>query len=268
MKRKRQRQLDAAVWSIHRRFGSQSLVRGTPAAAGNVPGRVPHVSTGFQALDDALGSGGLPRGSLCELLGPATSGKTTIALKFLAQAQTHGRHVAYVDQSGHFDPDYAYRCGLDLSRLWIARPADLREGLATVEALARDGSLAAIVLDAADFFWDDPGAAGQLAAMVGRLAAPLARSETILLVLHEAEATSTSPLSALAHAAAVRLRTSRERWLRAAGLPRSRHGGERGGDVRGYEARVEVLKNRLGSAGRSVKLAIEFNGTVRAGDGL
>jgi recombination protein RecA len=245
--------LEAAVAAIHRRFGPGALVRGKPAAA---PDAVAHVPTGFPDLDRALGIGGLPQGRVCELLGPATSGKTTLALKFLAQAQAadRRREVAYVDQALYFDPDYAHRCGLDLSRLVVATPRDLAEALAATESLARNGGLSALVFDAFDFLWTDPLAGAHLAATLGRLPPFLARTGTVLLVLHETEGEGPA-LSALAHTAAVRLHVLRERWLK------------QGGDVRGYEARVEVVKNRHGPAGRAAKVAIEFNGTVR-GNGL
>jgi recombination protein RecA len=216
---------------------------------------IPHIPTGFPPLDRALGIGGLPRGRVCELLGPATSGKTTLALKFLAQAQAGGGQVAYVDQALYFDPDYAYRCGLDLSRLLVGTSPDLQEALVMTEAQARNGGLAALVFDALDFLWTDPIAAPLLAATLNRLPAPLARSGTALLVLHESPADSSPALSALAHYAAVRLQVVRDRWLR-------RHG-----DIRGYEARVGVVKNQLGPSGRTVPISIEFNGTVR-GNGL
>lgn len=251
-KRKGQRQLDMAVAAIHQRYGAYSLFKGRPPAASV---GVPHLSTGFPALDRALGMGGLPKGSLCELVGPTTSGKTTLALKFLVQAQGGGGQVAYLDQATCFDPDYAHRCGVDLSRLLVGAPADGREALAMAEALVRSGSLAALVFDALDVLWTEPGAEYALTSFLNRLSAPLTRSGTILLVLHESPTGVFSPLSALASTAAVRLQLVRERWLR-------RHG-----DVRGYEVRVEVLKNRLGPEGRAVTLSLEFNGTVR-GDGL
>jgi recombination protein RecA len=264
--RSRQRQLDMAVATIHRRFGARSLLKGRPAST--AAGSPAHISTGFPALDRALGIGGLPRGRMCELVGPATSGKTTLALKFLAQAQAGGAQVAYVDQALYFDPDYAHRCGLDLSRLLVGTSYDLREALAATEALVRSGSLSAMVFDSLDFLWTDAQAAALLAATLNRLPAALSRANTTLLILHETAPAETaagasgelplgnSPaLSTLSHSAAVRLQVVREHWVR-------RHG-----DVRGYEARVEVLKNRLGPAGRVVNLTIDFNGTVR-GNGL
>ena len=251
-RRKRQRQLDMAVTAIRLRYGPQALVKGKPPAA---VAAVPHIPTGFPSLDRALGIGGLPKGKISELVGPATSGKTTLALKFLAQAQADGGQVGYIDQARSFDPDYAHRCDLDLSRLLVGRPYDLREALAMTESLVRSGSLSALVFDAPDFLWADSEAASHLTAFLNRLPGPLARSGMVFLFLHESPTGHSLALSALAHYAAVRLQIVRERWLR-------RHG-----DIRGYKARVEVLKNRLGPAGRAVTVAIEFNGTVR-GNGL
>jgi recombination protein RecA len=259
--RNRQRQLDMAVATIHRRFGPRALVQGTAARITSGAAAVPHIPTGFPDLDRALGIGGLPKGRVCELVGPATSGKTTLALKFLAQAQAGtgqqaaGLLVAYIDQALYFDPDYAYRCHLDLSRLLVGTTHDLQEALAMTEALVRNGGLSALVFDALDFLWADPGAAPLLAATFNRLPPFLDRSGTILLVLHESPSGGSPALSALAHTAAVRLQIGREHWL------------QRHGDIRGYEARVEVLKNRLGPAGRVVNITIDFNGTVQ-GNGL
>jgi recombination protein RecA len=249
-----------AVAAIQKRWGPNALRRlGQDATATPVP----HIPTGFPALDRALGIGGLPRGKVSELLGLATSGKTTLALKFLAQAQAGGGQVGYLDQARTFDPDYAHRCGLDLSRLLVGTPDDLQEALAMAEALVRDAGLAALVFDTLDDFWIDPDAGRRLTALLDRLAAPLARSGTALLFLRAvspaerrfAPSRPSPALSALAHSAAVRLQLTRERWLR-------RHG-----DIRGYQARVEVLKNRLGPAGQAVSVKIEFNGAVR-GNGL
>jgi recombination protein RecA len=249
-----------AVAAIHRRFGPRVLLKGKRQRIANGIAAIPHIPTGFLALDRTLGIGGLPKGRVCELVGPATSGKTTLALKFLAQAQVGGRQVAYIDQALYFDPDYAHRCNLDLSRLLVGTSHDLREALAMTEALAHSGGLAALVFDTLDFLWTDPVATSLLAATLNRLPTPLARSGITLLVLHESPTGSPlsggSPaLSALAHCAAVRLQVVREQWLC------------QGDDIRGYKARVEVLKNRAGPAGRQVTIAIEFDGTVR-GNGL
>ncbi len=253
-KRRRQQKLDAAVATIQRRYGPLAVIKGKTPAAISAELAVPHIPTGFPPLDRALGIGGLPKGRVCELLGLPTSGKTTLALKFLAHAQGSGQ-VAYIDQARYLDPDYAHRCGVNLSQLLVGTPDTLQETLSITEALSRSGGLSALVLDTLDFLWTNRDASQQLAATLQHLIAPLARSGMILLVLHESATGGSPSLAALGHVASVRLQVIRERWLR-------RHG-----DVRGYEARVEVLKNRLGPAGREVKIAILFNGTVR-GNGL
>jgi recombination protein RecA len=242
---RKKQHLDAAVIAIQRRWGAKALRRGPGATASDVP----HIPTGFPALDRALGIGGLPKGRLVELGGPATSGKITLALKLLAQAQAGGGQVAYVDQARSFDPDYAQRCGLDLARLLVGWPLDGGETLAMTEALVSSGGLAALAFDALGLLWHDPDMGRRLASCLKRLVAPLARSGSMLLFLHEPDALDAPTRSALAHHAAVRLQVSRERWLR------------RQGDIRGYTARVEVLKNRLGPAGRAVPVSIEFDGT-------
>jgi recombination protein RecA len=255
-KRSKRHKLEAAVARINARFGRQTVTRGRPPPILDAPTSraisVPHIPTGFPDLDDALCIGGLPKGKISEIMGLPTSGKTTLALKFLTQAQVEGAQVAYIDQARFFDADYAHRCGIDLSRLLVGAPYGLTEALATTEALVRNGSLAAMVFDVMDGLWGDPHIVPQLSSCLGRLMAPLARSRTVLLFLHSAVKAQSTPL---AHYAAVRLQVARESWL------------QRHGDVRGYEAQVEILKNRLGPSGRKVTVAIEFNGTVH-GNGL
>ena len=254
-KRESQTRLETAVAQIHHRFGPRSLVQGNQPATLDPRASFPHISTGFHKLDEALSIGGLPKGRVSEVVGLPTSGKTTLALKFLAQAQSTGGQVGYVDHARCFDPDYAYRCGVDLSRLVIGTPYGPDDALALSEALARSGGLTALILDTAAFFWADLGAAQQLTSFLHRLAAPLARSGTALLFLHNSTEGESPFSTTLAHCATVRLQVVRERW-------KYLHG-----DIRGYDARVAVLKNRFAPAGRSVTIVIQFNGTVH-GDGL
>jgi recombination protein RecA len=249
------RKLEIAVARIHHQFGSRALVKGRPLATPDSPALFPHISTGFRKLDEALGIGGLPKGRVSEMMGFPTSGKTTLALKFLAQAQADDSQVSYIDQARYFDPDYAHRCGLNLSHLLVGTPYDLGETLAMAEALARNGGLSAVILDLLDVFWTDSQTTLQLTTFLNHLPAPLARSGIAFLILHTSSVRGSPALSALAHYATVRLQVVREHWL------------HRHSDVRGYRVRVQVLKNRLGPAGQKVTIDIEFNGTVH-GDGL
>lgn len=261
---KKQSRLEMTVATIQQRYGALALTRGRPALAGSAA-PVLHIPTGFRDLDKALGIGGLARGRISEILGPATSGKTTLALKFLVQAQANEGQVGYVDYAHAFDPDYAYRCGLDLSRLLVAVPGDLAEALATTEALATSGALAALVLDAPDTLCNDNRESALLAACLDRIVRPLDHAGTALVFLRAPIARVAAGLSALAHHATVRLYITRARWLRSE-AERPAAGGM-GNDIRGYEGKVEILKNRLGPAGRAVTITIRFNGTVR-GEGL
>ena len=239
--------IDSTITYIDRQFGKGSLMRlGDKALE-----QVSVIPTGSLALDVAVGVGGIPRGRVTEIFGPEASGKTTLALKFLAQAQAGGGQVGYVDQAVYFDPDYAHRCGLDLSHLLVGTTQDLQEALAMTEALVRSGSLAALVFESMDCFWTDHQAASHLAATLNRLPIPLSRSGTILLVLHDSASGNSPALSALAHCATVRLQVAREHWL-------YRHR-----DVRGYNTRVEVLKNRLGPSGRAATITVGLNDAVR-----
>jgi recombination protein RecA len=256
-RRSRDAKLEMAVTAIHRRFGPNALrrMRSQGDEEALCERGVPHIPTGFSSLDKLLRIGGLPKGKIVELVGQTTSGKTTLALKFLARAQQGDRTVGYIDQARYFDPDYAYRCGLDLSHLIVGTPYDVTEALAMIEALVKEGGLAALVLDTVDFFWADPPSAQSLNASLGRIVAPLAHAGTILLFLHDPLSGEMRGLDVIRHYASMRLEIVREDWLRQRG------------DVRGYKARIEIGKSRFGPSGGAASIEIKFNGTVH-GDGL
>jgi len=263
---KKHNRLEMTVTSIQQRYGMLALTRGKSLLA-STTATVPHIPTGFAELDKALGIGGLARGRVSEILGPTTSGKTTLALKFLAQAQADEEQVGYVDYAQALDPDYAYRCGIDLSRLLVATPYELTEALITTEALATSGALAALVFDGPDTLWGEDVNTDLLAACLDRIVSALTRAGTVLLFLRPPVARVAPGLSALAHHATVRLYITRERWLRREAERHSAASRGLQSDIRGYEGRVEILKNRLGPSGRAVTIAIRFNGTVH-GEGL
>ena len=124
MPSQRQRKLDAVVARLQLQYGPRA-VRKMPLPA--QPVAAPHISTTFPDLDATLGIGGLPRGRITEIIGPATSGKVTLAAKALSAAhRDRDALVAWLDLSRTCDPDYLYRCGLDLERLLIVRPRTTR----------------------------------------------------------------------------------------------------------------------------------------------
>lgn len=243
-------QLEMAVTSIQQRWGLRAIQKPDAATA-----PFPHISTGFPTLDEALGVGGLAKGRISEFLGEATSGKTTLALKFLQQAQADGAQVAYIDPGQSFDPDYAHRCGLDLSRLLIAVPRSAEETFTIAEALVGSGGFSALVFDGLDELWSDARCGALLGSSLDRLAAPLAKSASVLLFLRTPANETSAELRPLKHHATVRLGMKREEWLRS----RS--------DICGYNIRAEIIKNRLGAAQRAVLLTIRFDGTVH-GEGF
>jgi hypothetical protein len=248
--------LETAIEHIRQRYGNQALTRGPPVRTVDRRDAFA-IRTGFAQLDDALGTGGLPKGRIVELAGRPTSGRTTLALHFLAQAQAQGGWVSYVDPANTFDADHAHRCGMDLSHLVVGVPDDLEQTLAMVEALATADGLSAVALDTEGLHCHEPGAGPRVTAFFRRLVAPLSRSGAVLVVLRNTSADQ-PVLSALPLFASVRLLAVRERWIRD--FPFS-EGSRRYWDVRGYEARIEVLKNRLGPPGRSVVLAIGLDGS-------
>lgn len=268
MPSRRQRKLDLVVAGLQLQYGPRAVRRSVERSAEPIP----CIATTFPELDAALvpygaeerrsrgveeprsglvqevarGTGGLPRGRISEITGPATSGKVTLAAKVLAAAQQEqDALVAWLDLGRTCDPDYLDRCGLDLDRLLIVHPEDGADVLAIALHLVESNSLAALVFDGlADLL---PGVDG----MLERLATVVTQSRTAVLFLTEPYARSRT----LAHVATVRLAIHRERWI------------TRDGDVRGYEGTAEILKHKLGRAGALVPIRITFNGTVR-GDGL
>ncbi len=244
----RRRKLEAVVARLQLQYGPRAVRR----SGAEPPPAIPCISTTFAELDAALGLGGLPRGRLSEITGPATSGKITLAAKILAAAhQDHTSLVAWLDLSRTCDPDYLQRCGLDLERLLVVRPETAEDALAIILHLVASNSLAALVFDGLADLLANPGIEPLLAGALERLAASVTHTETAVIFLSEPQA----QYRTLAHLATVRLEISREHWLM------------QGQEVRGYQGQVKVLKHKLGRAGAAVIIRIAFNGTVR-GRGL
>ncbi|MCL1953937.1 MAG: recombinase RecA [Firmicutes bacterium] len=105
------------------------------------------MSTGCLSIDIALGIGGLPRGRIVEIYGPESSGKTTLSLHVVAQAQKNGGHVGFIDAEHALDPVYAGKLGVDLSKLYISQPDNGEQGLDIAESLVRSGAFDCIVVD-------------------------------------------------------------------------------------------------------------------------
>src|ERR1700757_935128 len=136
--------LDLALSHIERQFGRGSLMRlGTAGAFAEVT----VIPTGSLALDAALGVGGIPRGRITEIYGPEASGKTTLALHVIAEAQKAGGIAAFIDAEHALDAVYASRLGVDIDALLVAQPDTGEQALDIVEMLVRSGALDVIVVD-------------------------------------------------------------------------------------------------------------------------
>ena len=135
--------LDAAVQDLTRRFGDGSIIR--LGEAGGLT--VDVIPTGSLGLDIALGVGGLPRGRVVEIYGPESSGKTTLCLHVIAEAQRLGGLAAFIDMEHALDPIYAERLGVDVDTLYISQPDTGEQALEIAEALVRSGALDVVVVD-------------------------------------------------------------------------------------------------------------------------
>ncbi|HHY12776.1 MAG TPA: recombinase RecA [Firmicutes bacterium] len=140
----KEKALELAVAQIEKQFGKGSIMRYGEAS---LKMAVDVISTGALALDIALGIGGIPRGRIVEIYGPEGSGKTTVALHIVAEAQKAGGIAAFIDAEHALDPVYASRLGVDIENLLISQPDTGEQALEIVEALVRSGAVDCIVVD-------------------------------------------------------------------------------------------------------------------------
>ena len=129
---------------IEKKFGQGSIMR---YGDGGPELEVEAIPTGALALDAALGIGGVPRGRIVEIYGPESSGKTTLALHIVAQAQKRGGEVAFVDAEHALDPDYAARIGVDIDSMLVSQPDTGEQALEITDALVRSGAVDVVVVD-------------------------------------------------------------------------------------------------------------------------
>ncbi|WP_337475827.1 recombinase RecA [Acidaminococcus timonensis] len=136
--------LDAALKQIEKDFGKGSIMRlGDASDKMNIE----VIPTGALSLDIALGVGGIPRGRIIEIYGPESSGKTTVALHMIAEAQKRGGYAAFIDAEHALDPEYARHLGVDIDNLLISQPDTGEQALEICDALVRSGAIDIIVID-------------------------------------------------------------------------------------------------------------------------
>src|ERR687890_454209 len=142
--RERSKAIELAVGQIEKQFGKGSIMR---LGAKDVVAQVPAISTGAVSLDYALGVGGVPRGRVVEIFGPESSGKTTLALQIIAEAQKLGGMAAFVDAEHALDAIYAQKLGVDVDNLLVSQPDNGEQALEIVEVLIRSNGVDVVVVD-------------------------------------------------------------------------------------------------------------------------
>ena len=141
---KKAKALELAITQIDRQFGKGSIMR---LGDEHIPTMENSISTGCLSLDVALGVGGVPRGRIVEIYGPESSGKTTLALHIVAEAQKSGGHAAFIDAEHAVDPEYSKKLGVNTEDLLISQPDTGEQALEICETLVRSGALDVIVID-------------------------------------------------------------------------------------------------------------------------
>jgi hypothetical protein len=250
----RRRKLESAVIAIQRQHGTQAIRRG----AEKPPAPPTAISTSFPQLDALIGCKGIPLGNMSLLSGRATAGKLTLAYKLLANAQAKlSGTVALVDLGQLSDPDYLQRCGIDLTRLLLVRPAINERAVHLILDLVRSRQTTFVVVDDWSELLGQRGARQALINGVRRLPPMLRAANCGMIFLDELNRPWKRWLwrdgrAELYRHMAVHLELQREQWIAYDKFHN------------GYRAQATLHRSRWSPNGGKVAIEILFNGTVRA----
>jgi len=256
--------IDSTLDEIRTKFGDDSIMK-----LGEKPRvDVNAISTGSIGLDAALGVGGLPRGRIIEIFGPESSGKTTLALHVVAEAQKTGGLCAYIDAEHAMDPEYAKKIGVKIDELLISQPDNGEQGLEIVESLVRSGKMDVIVIDSVaaltpkDEIEGDMGAqhmgkqARLMSQALRKLTAIVAKSKTIVIFINQirmqigvmfGNPETTPGGKALKFYTSVRLDIRRIAQIK------------KGEEVMGGRIRVKVVKNKVAAPFKQTEFDLMYN---------